>query len=407
MQLFQPAPLSISQLNHYIQELVAADDLLRDVWVQGEISNFTRASSGHIYLTLKDGQSTLKSVIWKTNAARVRFSLSNGLAVEAHGYVGVYERDGIYQLYIDAIRPAGEGRLYQEFLRLKARLEALGLFEEERKRPLPEYPRCIGLVTSPTGAALQDMLNTLTRRYPLVEVILAPAAVQGEAAPDEIVAALQALWRLDPAPDVIIVARGGGSLEDLWAFNDERVVQAIAASPIPVISGIGHETDFTLSDFAADLRAPTPTGAAERAVPDRLELAAGLENLWRRMDGAASQQLALRRVSIETLGARLERHSPQRQLDGERQRLDASTTRLARAAGFNLQLRRSALDGLQNHLAALNPLAILGRGYAAVFGADDAPVTSIDKVQPGQEVRVRLSDGQFNAQVTGITHHGE
>jgi len=405
--LFQSTPLTISQINHYVQEIIAADDLLRDIWVQGEISNFTKAVSGHIYLTLKDGASTLKSVMWKTNAARLRFGLANGLAVEAHGYIGVYERDGVYQLYIDSIRPAGEGLLYQEFLRLKSRLEALGLFDEDRKRLLPAFPRRVGLVTSPTGAALQDMLNTFTRRYPLVEVVLSPTSVQGEAAPAEIVQALQRLWRLTPPPDVLIVARGGGSLEDLWAFNDESVVQAIAQSPLPVITGIGHETDFTLSDFAADRRAPTPTAAAEMAVPDRADLRAALGIQRARLARLLTQHSARLRSECDVLAQRLERVSPLRRIDGERQRLDAITSRLARAAEHKASLRRAALDGLRSHLAALNPLAVLRRGFAVVYDASDRPLASISQFQNGQIVRVRLADGQFGAQVTDVSPNGD
>lgn len=255
-ELFRPSSLTVSQLTLYLRELLESDPVLMDVWVEGEISNLSRPSSGHIYFTLKDAAAALRCVIWRTTATRLRVDLQNGLAVAAHGRISLYERDGTYQLYIDQLRPAGEGWLYQEFMRLKARLEEEGLFAPERKRPLPEWPARIGIVTSPTGAALQDMLNTLRRRFPLAEVILAPCAVQGDEAPPEIVRALEQLNRLSPAPDVILLARGGGSLEDLWAFNDERVVRAVAASVVPVITGVGHETDFTLSDFAADQRAP-------------------------------------------------------------------------------------------------------------------------------------------------------
>jgi exodeoxyribonuclease VII large subunit len=407
MSLFNPAPLTISQLNHYVQELLGTDDLLRDLWVQGEISNFIRAASGHIYLTLKDGQSSLKSVIWKTSAMRIRFPLANGMAVEAHGSVGVYERDGVYQLYIDAIRPAGEGRLYQEFLRLKARLEAEGIFDEARKRPLPAFPRRIGLVTSPTGAALQDMLKTLTRRYPLAEVILSPTAVQGDTAPAEIVRALRRLCQQDPAPDVLIVARGGGSLEDLWAFNAEEVVRAIAASPIPLVSGIGHETDFTLSDFAADRRAPTPTGAAEIVTPDRTELTAGLDLLTRRLDLLCRQGLALRRSAATAAQTRLERAAPVRRLEGERQRLDTVVERLGRGALQQLRLRQAATAARRAHLDALNPSAVLRRGYAAVFRPAGSPLTSTTQIKTGDSVLVRLSDGRFDAEVTAVVPNGE
>ena len=253
MSLFQAPSLSVTELTHYLRDLLENDEVLQDVWVQGEISNLSQPTSGHKYFTLKDGAAALKCVIWRSSAMRIRFAMQNGMAIEAHGAISLYERDGQYQLYVDGIRPAGEGLLFAQFMRLKAALEAEGLFDEERKRPLPVRPARIGIVTSPTGAALQDMLNTLRMRYPLVEVVLSPCAVQGDAAPMEIVKALRCLYE-QAKPDVIIMARGGGSLEDLWAFNDELVVRAVAASPIPVITGIGHETDFTLCDFVSDAR---------------------------------------------------------------------------------------------------------------------------------------------------------
>ena len=302
-----PRPLLISELTRYLRELFSQDLLLQDVWVQGEISNFTRASSGHIYLTLKDANSALRCVIWRTQAGRIAVPLQNGMAIEAHGALNVYERDGSYQLYIDVVRPGGQGDLYQEFMRMKARLEAEGLFDPARKRPLPAFPQRIGLVTSPTGAALQDMLNILRRRYPSIEVILSPTAVQGAEAPVEIIKALLALQHLAVPPDVILVARGGGSLEDLWAFNDEWVVRAIAGCAVPVISGVGHETDFTLADFVADLRAPTPTAAAALAVPDRLELQAALEQTRHRLQNALFTTLVQQQGKLQSARARLER----------------------------------------------------------------------------------------------------
>jgi len=382
-----------------MRALFESDEILKDIWVQGEISNFVRASSGHIYLTLKDSAAALKCVIWKTDAARLRYPLQNGLAVEAHGKIGIYERDGAYQLYIDTLRPVGEGALYLEFLRLKARLEAEGLFDTDRKRPLPLHPRRIGIVTSPTGAALQDMLNTLRRRYPLAEVILAPSSVQGEAAPAELVAGLKRLAGLDPPVDVILLARGGGSLEDLWAFNDETVVRAVAFSTVPVITGVGHETDFSLADFAADLRAPTPTGAAALATPDRADLAVGLERLVHRLDASARLPYSQRRAEFEQIKARLERVSPRQRLLTERQRLDAVLERGRSAVDHRLALDDSRLDGWLNRLEALNPLSVLKRGYAAIFDSQGVPITRAEKVQSGQDVRVRLADGQFDARV--------
>lgn len=402
LPLFQPSSLSVSGLTRYLRELLEADAILQDVWVQGEISNFTRASSGHVYLTLKDANAALKCVIWRTTALRIRIPLQNGMAVEAHGAIGLYERDGAYQLYIDAVRPAGEGYLYQEFLRLKARLEADGLFEEARKRPLPALPQRIGLVTSPTGAALQDMLNTLARRYPLADVLLAPSPVQGDEAPPRLVAAIQSLNRLSPPPDVIILARGGGSIEDLWAFNDESVVRAVAASAVPIVTGVGHETDVTLVDFAADLRAPTPTGAAALATPDRADLIIGLERLQNRLVSAAVIRLGELRAEQALLQSRLQRHSPERNLLDEAQRLDAAQLRLRRAAQVHLSMQRAALDGLSARLKALNPLEVLQRGYALVQRPDGSLLTRAANALPPEPVQIRLADGTLTANITHV-----
>ena len=251
LPLFQPPSWSVTDLTRHLRELLVSDDLLTDLWVIGEVSNVSRPSSGHVYFTLKDASASLRCVMWRNTALRQALLPRDGEAVEVHGAIDVYEAGGVYQLYADAIRPAGEGALFQEFLRLKARLEAEGLFDPGRKRPLPGLPQCIGVITSPTGAALRDILNTLRRRYPIAKVILVPTPVQGTEAPPGIVSALQEINRL-AHPDVIILARGGGSIEDLWAFNDERVARAIGASAAPVVTGVGHETDFTIADFAAD-----------------------------------------------------------------------------------------------------------------------------------------------------------
>src|SRR5512144_1311890 len=275
--LFSTQQWTVSKLTFFIRRLLEENETLQDVWVQGEISNLSRPASGHIYFTLKDSTAALKCVMWKTSAARLQMGLQDGMEVEVHGRIGVYEVSGQYQLYADQIRPVGEGALYQEFMRLKAMLEAEGLFAPERKRPIPMFPRTIGIVTSATGAALRDILNTLRRRLPLVQVFLAPSPVQGVEAPPALVKAIQSLNRL--SPDVILLARGGGSIEDLWAFNDERVVRAVAGSSAPIICGVGHETDFTLCDFAADLRAPTPTAAAELATQITIQdLSAALDS---------------------------------------------------------------------------------------------------------------------------------
>lgn len=403
LSLFQPeipAAWTVTEVNRYLRDLLESDHNLADLWVQGEISNFSRPRSGHIYFTIKDAKASLRGVMWRSAAARQTYLPRDGDSVEVHGSISVYEAGGQYQLYADQIRPLGEGALYQEFLRLKAQLEAEGLFAEERKRPLPRWPRRIGIVTSPTGAALRDMIDTLRRRYPLVEVILAPTAVQGEAAPPGIVRGLQAL-NLVANPDVILLARGGGSIEDLWAFNDERVARAIAASEAPVISGVGHQTDFTIADFVADLRAPTPTAAAELAVPDRADLQIALTDLRQRLARAALGHTAARRWSLNDLTGRLQRHSPKTRIQSDRQRLDELAHRANLTLTHWMQLQRAQLSGLGQQLASLNPLAILARGYAIVSHPDGRIVRRVEQVGSGDALKVRVSDGEFGVQVKG------
>src|SRR5512145_453630 len=325
--LFSTQQWTVSKLTLYIRRLLEENEALQDVWVQGEISNLSRPASGHVYFTLKDANAALKCVMWKTSAARLRMGLQDGMEVEVHGRIGVYEVSGQYQLYADQIRPVGEGALYQEFMRLKAMLEAEGLFAPERKRSIPMFPHRIGIVTSATGAALRDMLNTLRRRLPLVEVILAPSPVQGVEAPPALVKALQSL--ILQSPDVILLARGGGSIEDLWAFNDERLVRAVALSGVPVICGVGHETDFTLCDFAADLRAPTPTAAAELATQITIQdLAATVSNLQSLILRHTISAISSQRSLLSSLTAQLRYLSPARLIQSERQRVDELARRV-------------------------------------------------------------------------------
>lgn len=400
MSLLQPTTWSVSQVTHYLKDLLESDQNLADLWVQGEISNFSQPRSGHLYFTIKDTRAALKCVMWRNMAQRQRYLPRDGDAVEVHGSIGVYEVSGQYQLYADLIRPLGEGALYQEFLRLKAQLEAEGLFDQERKRPIPKWPHRIGIITSPTGAALRDMLNTLRRRYPLVEVILAPTAVQGDEAPVGIVNALYTLNQIAKL-DVVLMARGGGSIEDLWAFNDEAVARAIATSEVPVISGVGHETDFTIADFVADLRAPTPTAAAELATPDRDELMTALNEQYPRLVRAALGQFAAKRYDLKELQSLLQSYTPLTRILNDRQRLDELIHRTERALGGQLQLQGSQLSGLHHRLEALNPLAILKRGYAMVSGPEGDIIRSTEQVHDGDQVNVRVSDGDFSAKVTG------
>jgi exodeoxyribonuclease VII large subunit len=384
---------TVSKLTFYIRKLLEENETLQDVWVQGEISNLSRPASGHVYFTLKDSSAALKCVMWKTSAARLGIPLQDGKAVEVHGKIGVYEVSGQYQLYADQIRPVGEGALYQEFMRLRAMLEAEGLFAPERKRPIPMFPQRIGIVTSATGAALRDMLNTLRRRLPLVEVILAPSPVQGIEAPPALVKALQLLN--SQSPDVILVARGGGSIEDLWAFNDERVVRAVALSTVPVICGVGHETDFTLCDFAADLRAPTPTAAAELATQiTMIDLRAALQNYKTRIRSATLNLLAEQKTALSSLVSQLRYVSPDRRIQSERQRVDELARRAHSALYHHIQLQSTHVKGMQRRLEALNPNAVLARGYAVVTRKDDGSVVSRVS-QASAEMKVRVSDGEF------------
>ena len=389
----QSTQWTVSKLTFFIRKLLEENEVLQDVWVQGEISNLSRPASGHIYFTLKDSSAALRCVMWKTSAARLRMPLQEGKAVEVHGKIGVYEVSGQYQLYVDHIRPVGEGALYQEFMRLKAMLEAEGLFAPERKRLIPMFPHRIGIVTSATGAALRDMLNTLRRRLPLVEVILAPSPVQGVEAPPALVKALQSL--IIQSPDVILLARGGGSIEDLWAFNDERVVRAVAMSTIPIICGVGHETDFTLCDFAADLRAPTPTAAAELATQITLiDLRASLQNYKTRLLSATLNLLAEQKTSLSSLVSQLRYVSPARRIQSERQRVDELSRRTYASVFHHLQLQSTHVRGMQRRLEALNPSAVLARGYAVVTRKDDGSVVSRVS-QASDEMKVRVSDGEF------------
>jgi len=388
-----PQTFTVSKLTFHIRKLLEEDEILQDAWVQGEISNLSRPASGHVYFTLKDANASLKCVIWKTSAARLNLSLRDGMEVEVHGRIGVYEPQGQYQLYADQIRPVGEGALFQEFLRLKSMLDAEGLFDMERKKPIPEFPRRIGIITSATGAALRDMLNTLRRRLPLVEVLLAPSPVQGTEAPPALVKAIQALNR--QKPDVILLARGGGSIEDLWAFNDERVVRAVAASEVTVISGVGHETDFTLCDFAADLRAPTPTAAAELATQiTMLDLQAELQSYVSRIASSMLNLIVTQKSVLSSLVSDLRYLSPARRIQSETQRVDELSHRMLSFLFHRIQLQSTHIKGMTRRLEALSPLAVLARGYAVVTRKEDGRVVS-HVAQAGDEMKVRVSDGEF------------
>ncbi len=406
--MFSPpekSSFSVFEVNAYLRELLESDTTLQDIWIRGEVSNLSLPKSGHLYFTLKDAQAALKCVMWRSQVSRLSSLPQEGTAVEVHGSISVYEAGGQYQLYADQIRPAGEGQLYQEFLRLKNKLEAEGLFAEERKQPIPVAPAVIGIVTSPTGAALRDMLNTLRRRYPLTSVVLAPASVQGDSAPAEVAAAILRLNEY-AHPDVILVGRGGGSIEDLWAFNSELVARAIAASAAPVISGVGHETDFTIADFVADLRAPTPTAAAELASPDQMELRGILLERRDALTRATQEMLAEQQQTLQQTYYRFERVSPQHKLTSARQQVDELIRRGERAAAQQFRLVRAQLSGQVQQLTALNPAGVLKRGYAVVSTRGKL-VTSTADVSPNAPLRIQVSDGEFRAEVKHAEYDGE
>jgi exodeoxyribonuclease VII large subunit len=393
-------PYTVSQLTGHVKRLVEDDPALGDVWVEGEVSNFKQAASGHCYLTLKDAGSQVPCVMWRNVADAQDYLPDDGDQVLAHGNVSVYEAGGRYQLYIDRIEPAGVGNLYLEFERLKAQLEAEGLFDQERKRPLPSIPGRIGVVTSPTAAALRDILNVLDRRYPLAEVLLSPTQVQGDAAPPQIVAAIEALNERSDV-DVIIIARGGGSLEDLWAFNDEQVARAVAASRIPTVCGVGHETDYSLADFAADVRAPTPSAAAELVTPDRAELRAYVAGMSGALANALQAQIGERRWRLAEMARALKHLSPESLLAQIRQRMDDLLIRAEASVRHSLTVQRERLSGLSGRLAAVSPLGTLERGYAVVRLRETAAVVqSVDQVKSGDGLSVRVADGDFEAQVS-------
>src|SRR5512146_638147 len=378
--------VAVHELTRYLKVLLEEDILLQDVWVRGEITNYSQSSAGHRYFALKDDSAVLSCVLFRGAAGWGLPEMRNGMAVIAHGRLSLYEQRGAYQLYVDAVEDAGVGELYLRFEELKARLEAEGLFAHERKRPLPPCPAVVGVVTSPTAAALRDILRTLRLRCPLVRVILAPTLVQGEDAAEQVAAAIAAL-NAHAEAEVIVVARGGGSPEELWAFNEEAVARAIAASRVPVVTGVGHETDFTIADFVADLRASTPTAAASAVVPDSSTWRAMLDESRRRLDLLVAGRLGAEAEGAQALRHRLDRASPASRIRDGRQRLDEALRALDATTRHALDLRRERLRGATLQLHALSPLLTIARGFAVVRRrSDGAIVSSVGQVAPGQEL---------------------
>jgi exodeoxyribonuclease VII large subunit len=390
---------TVSSLTVYIRQMFDMDYRMQDIWIEGEISNFSTPASGHWYFTLKDDRSQLKAVMWKGSVIDQQYMPSHGAKVRAHGKISVYEASGQYQLYADLILPLEtKGDLHARFIQLWDQLEAEGLFAEEIKRPLPMFPRKIGIVTSATTAAFQDIQNVLRRRFPICEVILSPTPVQGETAAPKIVAALQLLDSY--GVDVILLARGGGSLEDLWCFNDERIARAIRATHTPVVTGVGHETDTTLVDGAADRRAPTPSAGAELITPDIAQMRERVDDLRLRMADAAMGSIDQRREQLDDVSHKLRLLSPASRIRNERQRLDEASERLNRAINTRLTAERKTLTAQSRALNLANPKNLLERGYAIVTRAlDGKRVTDAIDAGPGTSVNIQLSKGNLIATV--------
>ena len=402
--LFAAEPVwSVAALTHFVRELFDSNPQLQDVSVEGEVSNLTRSTAGHLYFTLRDAQAALNCVVWRADAQQLARQPINGDQVVAFGSVSVYEQTGRYQLYATSVQLAGLGERLRQLEELKRRLAAEGLFDAGRKRALPAMPRHIALVTSPRGAAVSDMRRVLARRWPLALVSLLPAVVQGDSAPAEIVAALQAANRKHP--DVILLARGGGAIEDLWAFNDERVVRAIVASAAPVVTGVGHETDVTLADFAADVRAATPSVAAELATPNQYDVRQQLDRSSARLSSLMRGALRDRSAALLDASRMLQALSPRAQLRATAARLQSLQLRLQRGVQSRLQLQRARLDRMQQLLLTLGPVPTLARGYAIVTHAG-VVVRQAQAVPPPAQVHVRLAQGSFTAEVQEITATG-
>lgn len=390
--------LTVAQLTQYIKNIFAADPQLNLLRVSGEISNFKHHSSGHMYFTLKDAAASLRCVMFRSAAARLTFIPANGMKVVLGGKISVYDRDGQYQLYVDSMVPEGVGSLFAAYEEMKNRLAAEGLFAAEYKKILPKIPARIGVVTSPTGAAVRDILTTLSRRFPQAEVLVVPVLVQGPGAAEQIAEAIGFLNQV-PEVDVMIIGRGGGSIEELWAFNEEVVARAVFASVVPVVSAVGHETDFTIADFVADVRAATPTAAAEIAVPDQREIVQYLAAAGRRMTTKLTAKLAQDRRYLERLATSRVLTSPLERVEQYSQAVDNLASRLETRMGYVLQGSRSKVDLLAGKLQALSPEAVLGRGFSICLDGDGNVVRDAAALTPGQELLLRLERGRAGVQV--------
>ena len=390
--------LSVGEVNRYLKLLMDNDALLSSVCVRGEISNLKYHSSGHLYFTLKDEESELLAVMFRSSAATMRFTAKNGMKVRAFGRISMYEKSGKCQMYVSAMTDDGVGVLWAEYERLQRKLADEGLFSSERKRKLPKFPNTIGIITSPTGAAVRDMINVTGRRWPAAKLLIYPSLVQGAEAPASLKKGLEVLNAYN-ACDVIIIGRGGGSIEDLWAFNDEGVVRAVAASSIPVISAVGHETDFTLCDFAADCRAPTPSAAAELAVPDRNEYRLRLDDLSTKLDTTIDSIKNDKMALLLAAKKQLELASPSAKLRNEKRLLALRLSSLTGAANERYRQSRNLLSLFSEKLNAMNPLAVLSRGYSVALGNDGKALTDSAVLEVGDRITVKFAKGSALAEI--------
>lgn len=395
----KPTVYSVSQLNSYVKGVLDKDENLSHIFVTGEISNYKPHYSGHLYMTVKDETASIKAVMFAGNATKLRFKPENGMKILAFGTVSLFPRDGSFQLYINDMQPDGIGALNIAFEQLKKKLDAEGLFKQEHKKALPKFPQKIGVVTSATGAAVQDIFNVLKRRFPVAEVVLRPCQVQGDGAAEDIAKAIYEFNRLRGA-DVLIVGRGGGSIEDLWAFNEEIVARAVFASEIPVISAVGHETDYTICDFVADLRAPTPSAAAECAVPDIYELKSNLVSLSQHIYSLTRNNVNIERNKLLSLEKSLVLRDPVTNINEQRKELVYLTEKLSSLTNSVLDVNKSKISALAGKLDVLSPLSVISRGYALVE-KNNKPVTKVTELKTDDVISVKLSDGLIQAKIIG------
>lgn len=399
-QIQKPRVLSVSQINFYIKSIIENDGSLQFVLVTGEISNLTvHQRSGHIYLSLKDSNSVISAVMFAGNARRLKFRLENGMKVICRGRISVYEPSGRYQLYIEDMQPDGVGALTLAFEQLKKSLAQKGLFDNAHKKPLPKFPKTIGVITSPTGAAVQDITNIIRRRFPSADIVLAPVLVQGESAPEQLVRAVNK-FSASKIADVVIIGRGGGSAEDLWAFNDEQLAYAVYNCETPIISGVGHETDFTVCDFVADVRASTPSAAAELAVPDRQELMSYYFKQKQYISAMLDRKIKTAQLRLENQQRRMSASSPKLKAEQLEKQLSAKSEKLTRFMNIYISDKENKLIAAKGKLDGLNPLNVLNRGYA-IAEKDEKIIISSKQLKDGDDFTVILSDGKINAKVCG------